>query len=291
MSAPLLTLAMAWRIAFATAAAPVFGAVLLLAIKRLTGAAWEGVGAPARFAPALAPAGALLGLAQLAVPAPDHLAGWMAPWSVALRGVAIGALLAFSAWRLRNGVSTTAAGVTLALVAFAITPVADDWLLGGAPGHPVSAIGMMLAVEAIGAAAAVSLAVGRTTPRTRADMGKLGVTAAIGLAYLAFMDYLITWYGNLPERVGFYVARAEPAGVALCWAALVVGLAGPIAILSLRTSEARHGQAGLAMLAGLLLFNGWWIGGGLLALLLATVVLAGFGVAAYHWGSREAAYG
>ena len=46
-------LADAWRIAFLTAAAPVLGAVLLLAVVRLTGARWEGFAAPGRLAPTL----------------------------------------------------------------------------------------------------------------------------------------------------------------------------------------------------------------------------------------------
>lgn len=276
MSGVATVLAAAWRIAFLTAAAPVVGSVLLLAIARLTGARWQGIERPARLAPALIVAGALLGLAQVSVDAPDHLKPWMSWWAVGLRGATAGAGLAYAGARLREGASITFAAVTLAVYTVLVTPVASDWMLGQVPGHPVSAIGMMLTVEGIAGAAAVMLATGQAALPARRDMAQLMVAAALGLGYLTFMDYLIVWFGNLPSRVGFYLDRGTPAMAALVWAALLAGLAAPIGLLSLVAGGGDGGgrgrrAAGAAVLLGLLLFNGWWVAGGAIALLAGAV--------------------
>lgn len=267
-------LAAGWRIAFLTAAAPVLGVVLLLAVARLTGARWEGYTAPARLAPtlALAVGAGLTGFATAGPPA--HLAVWMAPLAVTARGVAAGLALAWAAQRLRRGASATIAAIVLAVYAVVATPIAADWMLGQVPGHPVSAIGMMLTAEAIAAAAAFALVAELADERTRADLSRLAVAAALGVNYLAFMDYLIVWYGDLPARVGFYLDRDRPA---LVWAALALGLAAPIALFSLGHRRAGGG----AMLAGAFLFNAWWIGGGVVAMAIAAALVA---VAALGFG-------
>lgn len=266
-------LAAAWRIAFLTLAAPVMGSVLMTAIARLTGARWAALSPVARFAPLLALA-ALFGLAQVADRPPEHLELWLSWWAVGLRGLVAGALFAWAAARLASGAGETFAGVTLALYAALVTPIASDWMLGQNPGHPVSAIGMMLFVESIGGAAALALALGRGPLPFRRDMARLLVAAALGLAYLAFMDFLIIWFGNLPSRVGFYVARGTPGMAALAAVALTAGVAAPIALLTLIEGERGRRLAGMSGLAGLLLFNSWWVAGGVAGSVLAALIVA-----------------
>jgi len=284
-------LAGAWRIAFLTAGAPVIGSVLLLSVKQLTGACWQGFDRAARFAPGLVVGGALLGLGQIATDAPFHLKPWVSWWGVGVRAMLAGAGLAYAGARLRDGAGTTFAAVALAVFAALVTPVASDWMLGQVPGHPVSAIGMMLSVEAIGGAAALLLATGRGTLPDRRDLARLMIAAMLGLGYLAFMDFLIIWFGNLPSRVGFYVDRGTPAMVALVWAALLAGLAAPIALLSLVEGERGRRAAGVAVLLGLLLFNAGWVAGGLLTLLLAALLTALLGAAAAMLLRQETAHG
>jgi hypothetical protein len=276
-------LAAGWRIAFLTAAAPVLGGVLLLAIARLTGARWEGYAAPARLAPTLALAlgAGVTGFATAR--APEHLALWMAPIAVTARGIAAGLALAWASRRLRRGAARTVAAVTLAVYAALATPVAADWMLGQAPGHPVSAIGMMLTTEAIASASAFALVAGLAGERTRADLSRLAVAATLGLSYLAFMDYLIVWYGNLPARVGFYLERDRAV---LVWAALAFGLGAPVALFSL----GRQRAGGAAMLAGAFLFNAWWVGGGLAALGIALPLVAAAALG-FTWLVRREARG
>ena len=291
MSALFATLADGWRIAFLTAAAPLVGSVLLLTIARLTGARWNGIEGAVPLLPALAVGGVLLGLAQFGHAPPDHLRLWMSWWAVGLRGGIAGALIAYAGFRLRGGAGVNLAAATVAGYTVLVTPVAADWMLGQVPGHPVSAIGMMLTVEAIGAAAALLLVAGRGPVPTRGDMARLMIAAALGLAYLSFMDYLIVWYGNLPSRVGFYLERGTPAMVALVWAALLIGLAAPVGLLSLVEGERGRRAAGVAVLIGLLLFNGWWVGGGLAALLLGAVLTGLLGAGGWAFVRREAARG
>jgi hypothetical protein len=273
--------AAAWRIAFVTASAPVIGAVLLLAIARVTGARWDPLDRLAASAVWFLPAGALLGLSQLAVVAPGHLVVWMSWWAVSLRGLIVITALAFASWRLRQRASTTFAAVVLALYATVVTPWASDTMLGHAPGHPVSAIGMMQLTQSVAGATAVALAGRMGSVVFQRDMGKLMIAAALGLAYLAYMDYLIVWYGNLPSRVGFYADRSSWAMALLVWAGLVTGLTVPILLLWQVRADWGQRLAGLSVLAGLLLFNLWWIGGGWLAG-LGGIALTGV-VAALGW--------
>ncbi|SEM57271.1 hypothetical protein SAMN05192583_0681 [Sphingomonas gellani] len=286
-----MLVATAYRTLFLIAAAPVIGSILLLAIARVTGAAWHGIGGPARHAPILTFGAGLLGLAQLATPAPDHLVAWMSPWAVALRGGLGGVLLTLAARRLRGGASVTFAAIVLAGYAVSVTVLAGDWMLGHVPGHPVSAVGMMLSVAAVGGAAATTLVSGSGDVRTRGDMALLAVAAALGLGYLAFMDFLIVWFGNLPARVPFYIDRGTPAASVLALAAVVVGIAAPIALLTLMRHLTGQRLAGAAVLVGLALFDVWWIGGGPAALIGAAAGLIVVAAGPLRQARREGAHG
>lgn len=278
-------LAAAWRVLFLTASAPLIGGVLLAAIGRVTGARWTDALAPPAATRLVIVGAAVLGFAQMATPLPPHLALWMNPGLVGVRAVIACGMLAFAGVRLAGGASVTFAAVMLALYAALVTPVAMDWLLGEVPGHTVSSAGMMLFVEQIAGACALVLVLGRGDARFRADMAKLMVAAALGLGYLIFMDYLILWFGNLPSRVGFYVARSSPWGAVAVWVALIAGLATPVALLMLRPERSGEQAAGVAVLIALFVTNGWWVGGGVAAWLSAAAGLALI-AAGVGWWSR-----
>lgn len=273
------------RFAFVLAGAVPIGAGLLLAIARVTGAEWDALRPLAAPLPLLVPVAALATLG--APPPPAHLSLWSQPLFVALRGLAVLAAFALAIPRTgREGV----AAVTLALFAALVTPLATDWLLGTEPGHPVSAVGMMFFVAAVGAGCAALLVTGIGDERTRADLSKLLIAAALGLCYLTFMDYLITWYGNLPERVPFYLVRARFPAAAAALAGLVLGLFGPIGALTLLPRETGRRAAGALALGGLALWDGWWLQGGLVAALVGIVATAAL-VGAMAPIGREAARG
>ena len=269
-------LGLALRIAFALASAAPIGSVLLLAIARLTGADWSAAAPATHALPWLVPLGALAMLAPTGVPLPAHLAIWSHALFAASRAAAVLAALVFAAHRLRGGAGATTAGVTLAIYTALVTPIAADWLLPTAPGHPVSAVGMMLFVLQFGAACALALL--GAEGRVRRDLALLLVAAVLGLCYLVYMDYLIVWYGNLPSHVPFYIARV--GWIAL--AALLIGLGGTLAaVIAGRTRFAARAAA-----LGFVLFALWWIGGGLVAALVAVLSLLAL---AYTY--REFAHG
>jgi hypothetical protein len=285
MSPLLLALAQGWRIAFLTCGAPAIGATLLLAIARLTGARWAPLDRLARTMPVVA-IGAIGLVAALYATAPPT--AWNGPPALAARSIVAFVALTLAAQRLCSGASEGFAGGTLALYAALVTPLAMDWLLGGDPAHTVSSAGMLLFVEQVGGACAAALVLGLGDAGFRRDMAKLLVAAALGVTYLAYMDYLIIWYGDLPARAGWYVARGTPGAVALVVAALAAGLCSPIAILALSRDERRFAAAGACGLLGLLLFNAWWVGGGWLALVVpVAVTLAATGLLR----ERSAAHG
>lgn len=283
------TLARALQLGFVLAGAGPIGAVLMLAVARLTGAHWAPL---ARALPAM-PAVPVLALGLLAGGAalPAHLATWQAAPFVAVRGVAAAAALAWAGARLAAGASATFAGVTLALYAWLVTPVATDWLMAGEPGHSVSAAGMMLFVQQIAAACAMALVAGWGGERLRGDLAKLLVAAALGLCYLAYMDYLVIWFGNLPGRVPFYAARGGPAGGAVVVVALLLGLVLPVALLVARPGEPGRRPAAASALAGLFVFDAWWIGGGPVAAVLASALPALLWRFWHVRGRREVARG
>lgn len=262
------------RFAFLVAGAAPIGAAVLLAIARVTGADWRGLAPIAAPLPLLVPVAAIATMG--APPLPSHLAVWSNPLFVALRAaLAVGAL-AFAAPRLGR---ENVAAVTLALFAALITPIATDWLLGTEPAHSVSAVGMMYFVASIAAACAVLLVTRLGGERMRGDLAKLLIAAALGLCYLTFMDYLITWYGNLPPRVPFYLARTAFPGAFAVIIAMVLGLFGPIGALTLIAGEPGRRAAGALALGGLMLWTGWWLQGGLVAALAGLVATAILGAA------------
>lgn len=275
LSTLILALAAAWRIAFLAVGTPIMGAVLLLAIARVTGADWWPFDPLAAKVGRLIPVAALLGLCALPNPAPAHLALWMSWWGIGLRALIATTALALASARLRSGADVTLAAIILAVTALLITPIASDWMLSQAPGHPVSAIGMMLFTQSLAGATAFALAAELGSVEFRRDMARLMIAAVLGLGYLAYMDYLIVWYGNLPSRVGFYAERSAPAQGFLVCAALAAGILAPIGLLWQSRARWSERMAGLGVLAALFLFDAWWIGGGVLALLLGLLLTCG----------------
>lgn len=280
-----------WRLAAVTAGAPIAGAVLLLLIARVTGADWGAFRPIASAAPLLVVAAAGIGVIQLASLPPAHLGLWQHPLAVGIRAVLATGALAWVAMRIVRGASVTFAAIALAIYAIAATAIGSDWLLGAAPGHAVSAIGMMLATQEIGAACALVLWLGWGDTRFLRDMGKLLIAASLGLSYMIYMDFLILWYGDLPARIGWYVDRATPLLDVVVSIALVCGLVVPIAAQALL--DGRNGQrmAAASALAGLLLINLWWVDAGLLALLASVCLGVMLAASAAQLSERRRVHG
>ena len=260
-AAPQATLAV-WRALFLAAGSVPIGAVALLMIARLTGADWRAALVPfARPAPLLIAAVVPVIVQQaLFVAPPAHLAGWLWWPAFAARSlIAIG----IWCWLARSAVAgrLSQRGAAIGLVAhgLAVTIVGTDWILGVAPGQPQSAIGMVLVTMQLLAACAAACLLRTGDARVRRDLSFLLLAAALGLGYLLFMDFLSVWYGNLPQRVGGYVARGAMPWRWLPPAALGLGLAVPIAATAFGRDDRARRVAGGSALVGAVLIATWLV--------------------------------
>jgi hypothetical protein len=73
------------------------------------------------------------------------------------------------------------------------------------------------------------------------DLGKLVFAFCLLTAYFFWAQYLVTWYGNLPEEVGFFMRRfRDPSWQWLTWVTIALTFAIPfLALLSQRTKQNR----------------------------------------------------
>lgn len=262
VGAPAAALA-GWRAAFVALGVVPVGAVTLLLIARLTGAAWDAALQPLlRPLPWLLPAFVPVVIHQaLVVPRPAHLAVWLSWPAFLLRGlVAIGLWWGLGRLVRQGGPSPLVAGLGLVAHGIVLTIVGTDWLLGSSPGQPQSAIAMVMTTMALLGACGSACLLRLGPDRARRDLSFLLLAAALGLAYLLFMDFLIVWFGNLPTRVGWYVTRTRFPWVALPTVALLVGLFGPILGIGLVRTDRGRQAAGAGALLALLAVGLWFCG-------------------------------
>lgn len=95
------------------------------------------------------------------------------------------------------------------------------------------------------------------TPSQFHDLGKLLFGFCVFWGYLTFTQFIVIWYGNMPEETWFVIVRAKEAP----WAALsksiaLAGFAIPFVVLLSR--EVKRRPARLAMIAGLALLAMWF---------------------------------
>ena len=87
------------------------------------------------------------------------------------------------------------------------------------------------------------------------DMGKLLLGLSSFWAYMWLSQYLLIWYGNLPEEVTFYMHRHQGAWAVVAGANVLVCWAIPFLALLPRASKVNEGF--LLKAAGLLLVGHW----------------------------------
>lgn len=124
------------------------------------------------------------------------------------------------------------APVYMAIFALLVTQAAFDWVGALEPAWYSDVIGVYLFAGAFMAAlAGISLAIHHLRSRQRLQALRFDHLYSLGgflfaftvfWAYIAFAQYLLMWYGNLPDEVQWYQARTTGAwlGVALLLALL-----------------------------------------------------------------------
>lgn len=93
------------------------------------------------------------------------------------------------------------------------------------------------------------------------DLGKLTFGFIVFWAYIAFSQYMLIWYGNLPEETGWYERRQEGAWMWASLALLVGHFFIPFLFLMSKHIKRRKGllAAGAAWVLAMHAFDLYWI--------------------------------
>jgi hypothetical protein len=155
------------------------------------------------------------------------------------------------------------AGIGLVLHAVIVSVLSTDWILSAQPPFFSTSFGASIAVAQLLAALAFAALFSRNLdPSTTRDLGGLMLTAVLGVTYLNFMTVLVIWYGDLPDRVSWFVERLGEAWSLLAWAAFVFGALAPtVALLFARVRESRAALrcVAVSILTGLACYFAWLI--------------------------------
>jgi hypothetical protein len=115
--------------------------------------------------------------------------------------------------------------------------------------------GFVAALALIAVLSATLRARGRLPPEVAAShhhaLGKLLLSFVIFWAYIAFVQLLIIWIGDVPREIGFFLRRTEGSWAAMTWALVLAQFAVPFAALLSRNLKRRPRR--LAWIAGLVL--------------------------------------
>ncbi|HXJ52378.1 MAG TPA: hypothetical protein VNH16_13355 [Burkholderiales bacterium] len=220
------------------------GGMANLMLHNLSGGAWGSAVRPTFVAAArLVPLAALLGIPVLVAMRQLYPIGesvWFSAPFFAARSIAYLALWsAFGLW-LRSSVAWSAIG--LIVYVFTMSLAATDWIAALVPQWYstgfglVVAIGQMLGAMAL-AVAHAGLRAERTDRQVFLDLGNLLLMYVMTWAYLAFMQFLIVWVGNLPREIAWYLPRLQTGWVALGVILVVFHFFAPLAILLFRSAK------------------------------------------------------
>jgi hypothetical protein len=146
--------------------------------------------------------------------------------------------------RGRNEKALSAIG--LLLYSFTISLAAVDWIGSLVPRWFSTGFGLVVGIGQMHGAMALAVAcagLGRrreTDARARQefqDLGNLLLMYVMIWAYLAYMEFLIIWVGNLPREIAWYVPRLQTGWVGLAIFLVVFHFCLPLAILLSRSAK------------------------------------------------------
>ena len=164
----------------------------------------------------------------------------------------------------RAAVRRAAAGAVLLAVSLPIASI--DWLMSLTPGWTSTIFFVyVFAGVLVEGVAAVTLATvllrergllrGVVTEAHLHDLGKLLFAFTMFWAYIWLCQYLLIWYGNLPDEVGYYETRTGPVWLSWFLGNLVVNWALPFVVLLRR--DAKRDPSTLKVMAIVLLAGRW----------------------------------
>ena len=289
-----------WLTAFLFGSGVPLGCLLLIMIHTLTGGRWgQRFAVPFAVTAAGVPLMALLVVPILAaLPGiypwvygggvhPD-VAGWYLnlPFFVARTAIAFcgWSLIAFVLPRLGGAAAMIFAGAGLAFHGLMMSLIGYDWVLSLQPGFESTSFGATLCFVQIASALCWTILVtpARYDDPGFADLGGLLLATLLGITYINFMAVLVIWYGNLPERVAWFVARDHWPWSLIAVLAFLLGAVVPILALllgRLRSDPRALRPIAAVTLCGLALYDAYLIVPvfGVLALAAALVALIAIG--------------
>ena len=222
----------------------------------------------------LVPLAALLGIPVLVgmhALYPIGQGSWFSPVFFVARSVAF--LLIWSVLALLYPRTTLArrkalSAIGLIAYVFTVSIAAMDWFGALMPEWYSTGFGLVVASGQMLGAMALAVAWaglrGPRQPRGQVfiDLGNLLLMYVLLWAYLAFMEFLIIWVGNLPREIAWYVPRVQTGWRWLGIALVLVQLAIPFTLLLLRKVKdrpARLGAVAALLLAATALDTAWLV--------------------------------
>jgi hypothetical protein len=129
----------------------------------------------------------------------------------------------------------------LILYVFTVSLAATDWIAALMPQWYSTGLGLVVAAGQMLGAMALAVAWAGLRGLGEApdynDLGNLLLMYVLTWAYLAFMQFLIVWVGNLPREISWYLPRLQTGWVALAIVLVVFHFFAPLAILLLRAAK------------------------------------------------------
>lgn len=184
-----------------------------------------------------------------------HEDGWLGLGFFAFRAVAVSCVWLAAGRRFLaadaagdRGATLRRAAAFVALFAFTFSVAAHDWLKSLTP-HWVSTIFALdvaagavlggIAATILGVAVATRGGVAAFRPGVDAwnDVGKLALSFTLFWAYVAYCQYGLIWYANLPEETPRYLARREGGFDALVVLNVFLNWVAPFAVLLARRAR------------------------------------------------------
>ena len=224
------------------------GGMANLMLHNLTGGSWGVAVRPAFLAATrLVPLAALLGIPVILgmrslYPISDS--GWFAPGFFAGRTVFYLVLWSALAMLLLRSRSSGLSAAGLIVYAFSMSLAAIDWIAALMPQWYSTGFGLIVGVgQMLGAMALAIADAGLRTRKAESsrqvfhDLGNLLLMYVLTWAYLAFMQFLIIWVGNLPREIAWYLPRLQTGWVALAIILVVFHFFAPLAILLSRAAK------------------------------------------------------
>lgn len=295
-----------WLTAMVWSAMIPVGALTLLMIHRLTGGEWGFALAPVLETAARA----IAGVALIAVPVlifPRAIYRWhsfpelpvqVGQYYMTAPFFALRSVLAFCIWSVLAWVPAlrrTATGAACGLIVLAIVSnfIAIDWVESSRPGYHSSNFGFGLWIEQMLSAFALCALIGTEGDETRRcrDLAGLLIAVLLGVMYFLYVEFAIIWYGDLPDKIAWFITRSRTPWPEIGGFALLIGAAAPF--LAMLNQQIRESETALSIIGGgmtlaIILHIAWLLAPsfGVAALLPAGLAIIAIAIAFATWLRR-----